>query len=290
MTSFDRNFYLATNPDVASSGMDPEIHYRRYGQFEGRRGCQTDGAVEPAAIGELFPGINSEIHPDDEMYKVVAQNPDIRFPDALYMSTAQWIHEDITHVLRHANVDLKGVNSLLDFASGYGRVTRFWLDQFKATDMWVADVQHGAVDFLTTAFGVNGLYPSHEPTPDLFPRKFDLITVVSLFSHLPEIRTKQWLASLIGALEPGGVLVLSFHGAHLLDPIQRESLTDGILFLPRSESEVLPSVEYGTTYLSHEYWMNQIENIEGAAIVGIYPSGLCGFQDLIVITRSNFKR
>ena len=133
---------------------------------------------------------------------------------------------------------------------------------------------------------MNGLYPLHEPSPSLFPRKFDLITVVSLFSHLPQIRTKQWLVSLIDALEPGGVLVLSFHSSDLLNATQRESLTDGILFLPRSESEVLSSLEYGTTYLSHEYLTREVQSIAGASIVGIYPFGLCEFQDLMVITRS----
>lgn len=286
MSSFDRNFYLATNPDVVASGMDPEEHYRRYGRFEGRKCCQSDHSVEPAAIGELFPGIHSEIHPDDEMFKVVEQNPNIRHPIALYMSTGQWIHEDITNVLRRSKIDLNCVGSVLDFASGYGRVTRFWLGQFKATDMWVADVQHGAVDFLSATFGVHGLYPLHEPTRNFFPRKFDLITVVSLFSHLPQIRTKQWLASLTEALEPGGTLVLSFHGADLLEPGLRSSMNDGILFSSVSESAVLPTCEYGTTYLSHEYLARLLEGMEGINLVEIYPHGLCGFQDLALITRS----
>jgi hypothetical protein len=33
----DPAFYLASNPDVAASGLDPEEHYQRYGRAEGRR-------------------------------------------------------------------------------------------------------------------------------------------------------------------------------------------------------------------------------------------------------------
>jgi hypothetical protein len=34
---FDTKFYLATNPDVASSGLNPLLHYWIYGEAEGRR-------------------------------------------------------------------------------------------------------------------------------------------------------------------------------------------------------------------------------------------------------------
>jgi hypothetical protein len=33
---FDEHYYLAHNPDVARSGVDPLLHYLRNGGFEGR--------------------------------------------------------------------------------------------------------------------------------------------------------------------------------------------------------------------------------------------------------------
>jgi hypothetical protein len=36
MLTFDRDYYLAQNPDVAASGVDAEMHYRQYGYLEGR--------------------------------------------------------------------------------------------------------------------------------------------------------------------------------------------------------------------------------------------------------------
>ena len=32
---FDKDWYLAKNPDVAQAGVDPWLHYVRYGGFEG---------------------------------------------------------------------------------------------------------------------------------------------------------------------------------------------------------------------------------------------------------------
>jgi hypothetical protein len=40
------------------------------------------------------------------------------------------------------------------------------------------------------------------------------------------------------------------------------------------------------TYLSHDYLARLLEGIKGIILVEIYPHGLCGFQDLAVITRS----
>lgn len=36
LLGFDRHYYLANNPDVASSGVDPVWHYMEYGWREGR--------------------------------------------------------------------------------------------------------------------------------------------------------------------------------------------------------------------------------------------------------------
>ena len=284
--NFDRVFYLANNPDVTSSGMDPEIHYYRCGRFEGRKCCEADYSLEPKVLKDLFRDVCSDIHPDDEMFKVIAHNSSILQPEALYLSTGEWIYDDVIRILEFINFDFQQVHSLLDFACGYGRVTRFWLRRFKPLDVWAADVQHSAVRFLSQTLGVHGVYPSHVPSAKLFSRKFDLISVISLFSHLPEHRTKQWLACLVSALEPKGTLVLSFHGVNLLSQEIRTSMDSGILFAPRSESANLPSSEYGVSYLSHDYLISLVDGIEGANLIGIYPRGLCGFQDLAVIMKS----
>ncbi len=36
-SDFDTQKYLDLNPDVANSGVDPEVHFITYGQFENRQ-------------------------------------------------------------------------------------------------------------------------------------------------------------------------------------------------------------------------------------------------------------
>jgi peptidoglycan/xylan/chitin deacetylase (PgdA/CDA1 family)/SAM-dependent methyltransferase len=47
---FDTNFYLQTNPDVAEAGINPLLHYLRFGAFEGRRPRPTSSI----SLGDLY--------------------------------------------------------------------------------------------------------------------------------------------------------------------------------------------------------------------------------------------
>lgn len=187
---FNARYYLEANPDVAASGMDPSVHYRRYGRFEGRRGWLDDDGLANRTLSQEFPNVDTRIHPKDDMFKLVAQNPNIRHPAALYLSTGLWVKECVLRALAEAEIDCQRLEHVLDFASGYGRVTRFWLQEFKAEQLWVSDVQHGAVDHLVETLGVHGIYASHDPASTQFPRLFDLVISISLFTHLPEQRTR----------------------------------------------------------------------------------------------------
>jgi GT2 family glycosyltransferase len=51
---FDPGFYLKTNPDVASAGVNPLTHYLAYGRFEKRKASAT---FDPDAYLEANPGV-----------------------------------------------------------------------------------------------------------------------------------------------------------------------------------------------------------------------------------------
>ena len=63
-SEFDRQYYLAENPDVAAAGVDPYEHYVAFGQAEGR-----------IPYAELELGIASESEFDSQYY--LAENPDV---------------------------------------------------------------------------------------------------------------------------------------------------------------------------------------------------------------------
>jgi SAM-dependent methyltransferase len=284
--NFDLDFYLSQYPDVARSGMDPKIHYQRFGQFEGRKANQDDQGLLSSDMEELFPGVSKIIHPADEMFLFEKNNPNILFPEALYLSNGQFIFDDVLKALDLVGFKLDQAKSFLDFASGYGRVTRFWCQRFPPDSIWAADVQHAGIDFQIKNFGVNGVYSFFDPKEVQLPLKFDLISVISLFTHLPKPRFREWLRFLIDSLSPHGLLIFSVHNENLLEKTEQSLLTDGFLFAPASESGTLPVLEYGTTYVSDYFLEQEIASIDGARILKVLPRGLCDFQDLVVVVRN----
>ena len=64
--NFDAQLYLLHNPDVAAAEMDPLEHYLSYGQFEGRATYQTIGWANQIAADKGF---------DAEYY--LLSNPDV---------------------------------------------------------------------------------------------------------------------------------------------------------------------------------------------------------------------
>jgi SAM-dependent methyltransferase len=174
---------------------------------------------------------------------------------------------------------------LLDFASGYGRVTRFLVREVPPERVWVADVYAGGVRFQEERFGVHGIVSTIRPEDFACAERFDAILVTSLFTHLPDERFVAWLRVLLGLLAPGGMLAFSAHSPQVLPPgaAMPES---GIFFAETSESDSLAKSDYGSTWVTEAFVRSALDRAMAAA--GMTPGsslhrlerGLCNFQDL----------
>lgn len=81
------------------------------------------------------------------------------------------------------------------------------------------------------------------------------------------------------------MLLFSFHGLEQFEagcPIRPES---GFVHGPDSESDVLTSDEYGTTYFSQDYLCRILKATGGVQLETVIPRGLCEFQDLALVRR-----
>ncbi|HEX2164165.1 MAG TPA: class I SAM-dependent methyltransferase [Thermoanaerobaculia bacterium] len=172
---------------------------------------------------------------------------------------------------------------VLDFASGWGRVTRFLVRRRPAADLTVSDIDADAVAFQRRRFGVGG-FPSAERPEDLAcDERFDAVVALSLFSHLPEAGFRAWLGRLAGLVAPGGLLLLSVHGDSELPP-GRSLPPSGIHFEPISETGRLDKASYGSSWVG--------ERFVGEALAGLgrprlawrrFPRGLWHLQDLYLV-------
>lgn len=171
--------------------------------------------------------------------------------------------------------------SMLDFASGYGRVTRFLLDEVPPEAITVADVLPGALSFQRQTLGVHAVPSSVRPEELALPGGFAAIFVTSLFTHLPEARFGAWLAALMARLEPGGVFAFSTHDLALLPSEQRPS--SGICFQPHSEIAQLSTADYGSTWVD-EAFVRAALGATGLPLAAVrFERALCNYQDLWVV-------
>jgi SAM-dependent methyltransferase len=170
---------------------------------------------------------------------------------------------------------------VLDFASGYGRVTRFLLRDLPAERLAVADVYADGVRFQEERFGVHGIVSTIRPEDFACAERFDAILVTSLFTHLPEARFVAWLRVLLGLLAPGGMLAFSAHSPAVL-PRGVEMPESGIFFHETSESGSLATSDYGSTWVTEAFVRSALDRALGTSDGSLHrlERGLCNFQDL----------
>jgi SAM-dependent methyltransferase len=206
----------------------------------------------------------------------------------LYLESGKKIWRTFRRVLEWHFGDLSRVGLLLDFAAGYGRVTRFLVTDLPAERVSVAEIEAEAVRFQEETFGVAGLLSTVCPEEFAPGREFDAVLVSSLFTHLPEERFAAWLAKLLSLVRPGGLLAFSLHDRSLLPEAGAAEFT----FRPESESGSLAKSEYGSTWVSEGYVRARIARIAEIArgeevAVHRIPRGLANYQDLYVVTKGN---
>lgn len=184
---------------------------------------------------------------------------------------------------------------MLDFASGFGRVTRFLVEgpgpgtpPVPAERIWVADVQAAGPAFQHERLGVHALASSADPAAFAPGRRFDAVLCASLFTHLPRPSFERWLARLWELVEPGGVLAFSVNDEAILWP-GRAMPPDGFYFEAVSESRALELAEYGSCWLREEVVREIVARVaagqgEGPTL-SRHPRALWSRQDLYVLTR-----
>ena len=190
----------------------------------------------------------------------------------------------------------KNFSRILDFGCGYGRVGRHLRAFFKNAEIEFTDIKRDAIDFCAKTFRGNGFVSSTDFNDLKFTSKYDLIWVGSVFTHIDHERQKILFDKLFSALQPGGILVFTFHGRRCIE---------------MKDSGKIAYIEEGrwnrivNSYLSmgHGYerygredlgdWgisMNTIESIidlvthrKNARVVALSEAGWANHQDVIAV-------
>jgi len=218
--------------------------------------------------------------PPTRLILLVSGEPDV----AWFLEGGRRAAESLRAALERRGVDLDGLQSILDFGCGCGRVTRHW--KALAGAVHGTDLNPRLVDWcrrrLTFGrFQVNRLRP-----PLAYDGgQFDLVYALSVFTHLPEPLQSPWMSELRRALRPGGHLLLTTHGKRYRDDLtadERRRFEAGDLVVRGSDE---PGRNVCGAYHPERYVRDRLA--EGFTVVDFVAEGASGnpYQDLFLLRK-----
>jgi SAM-dependent methyltransferase len=232
-------------------------------------------------------GVSSEVHPDDLLWSFIAGHSLFPTPD----SAASYYFADGSEsavklrdlVTRHFG---ERPISVMEFASGYGMVTRHIPRALPSAHLVSCDIHPAAVSFIRDKLGVETLQSTHKPEDLDFGRRFDVVFALSFFSHMPENSFGRWLAALYRQVNPGGILVFTAHGLASATSLGNPDIPDsGFWFKPDSEQHDLEGVEYGSTISTPEWVIRTLYTRVGAPLAEARFGYWWQHQDLYVVAK-----
>jgi 2-polyprenyl-3-methyl-5-hydroxy-6-metoxy-1,4-benzoquinol methylase len=246
----------------------------------------TDPAAQ-ARLKELEQEfkISTALHPDDYMFRFhynFGHGVDLYFRSG---------YEDAHHISWTIKEVLPNVSQpkVLEFASGYGRVSRHLQNALPGMDLTMCDVHSGAVEFARESLGIKSA--KSEPLPSKFrldANSYDFVFALSFFSHIRDEIFADWLLKLYSLVRPGGMLMFSTHGETSMEVYdhlkQGYNPTFGYGYRQESEQLDLDTETYGLMSVDFEYVVRQIRKTPGK-IVRFRAGCWWGHQDEWVIQK-----
>lgn len=232
-------------------------------------------------------GVNASISAEDDIFRFFTNHPTSKNPIRDYLSDGWRTMVELQDVLDSYNMSLRHCAHFLEFACGQGRFTRHLARIFTKNQLTVSDVVPGSVDFLKQTMAVDGFYSTIDPAKLTIPGRYEVIFVLSLFSHLPPAVWGAWFRVLYNALAPGGLLIFSTHGEKCARLEGVDWGDSGCKFYSSSESAVLDGHTYGSTFASPDFVTASVHEALGDSVaVNVIQSHFWGNQDAVVLSKA----
>ncbi|WP_164548647.1 class I SAM-dependent methyltransferase [Mesorhizobium sp. M7D.F.Ca.US.005.01.1.1] len=191
--------------------------------------------------------------------------------------------EQLMQAIEKLNVDMDNLK-ILEFAAGYGRLTRHL---HKLCELTVSDIHPEAVEFVSKNFGCRAYVSSKDAEQLRISEQFNIVAVISLFSHLPDRTFGKWLSALYALVAPGGYLIFTTIGesARAINPQIPVPGSDGVAFEAISEQIDLDTQDYGNTTVHPHYVGFQIGRMPGARLVSYEAGPWWKYQDQYIVQK-----
>ncbi len=212
-----------------------------------------------------------------------------------------WYADMIDTAFRECGLDLRGGGRVLDFGCSSGRVVRMLAARRSAAQWLGCDVNAEAVAWARAELpGIEFFDQPLRPPLPLEDATLDAAFAISIWSHYAEAPAATWLAELHRIIRPGGLALLTTHGAGAIahragdsnhgEVAQRPVVVDlyrhGFAFVDVfgvGGDWGVVDAEWGTSFIDPE-WM--LRTVTPAWSVALYrPAAIDQHQDLWVLRR-----
>ena len=174
--------------------------------------------------------------------------------------------------LANSGIDVNRLGSILDFGCGTGRLLVGWYLDNSTRDLCGCDINRELLSWARN--NLPGRIDWHQTslTPELpyASKRFDLIYLVSVFTHLSLASQKPWIQELKRVLRPGGHILITLQGETYVCIFQRHRIDEfhrtGYIETTNSHEG---SNSFGT-YHTFEFARKLFDDFE---IVRYYPKG-----------------
>lgn len=275
----ERATRLEADQPQAAADLYAELLQREPACVAASNGLERLG--DPRRFG-AWMRVNCSIDPRDDLLGFIARGPHGQNPIRAYLADGWRTLSELMLLLERLDRPLLGFDSVLEFACGYGRFTRHLAHALPGR-VAAADILPGSAEFVGRQFGVEAFSSSLEPERIRFPRRYRLVFVLSLFTHLPVEDWGRWLKVLAGAVAPGGLLIFTVHSESLAAAQGVRFDDSGVHFVPSSESPTLDPAHYGTTFTTRAVVERELSSALGQGPLDYAADSFWVGQDAVVV-------
>lgn len=200
-------------------------------------------------------------------------------PDAEeFVAIGKTCATDIQAALRKVGRELGSFERILDFGCGCGRTLVHIRDLAPQAKIEGTDIDANAIRWCREHLKFASFSLSKETPPIGYEAdSFDLIYVISVFTHLDEDYQFRWLEELRRIARPGAIIVLTVNGAK----------NGQGFFFERSYEEGLFPAWYQNTYHSRDYVFENFGKY--FKVLEHLPQSMNAHQDVVVLEKTNSR-
>jgi SAM-dependent methyltransferase len=139
--------------------------------------------------------------------------------EAAYSEADRFVEAVVEELPALGHPGLKN-STVLDFGSGWGRISRVLLSQVAPNRLYAADVDPEMTALVNTTLpGINAMTVDPAPPTVLGDASMDVAVAFSVFSHLSGDAHKAWAREFGRVVRPGGVAAITILGEEFIDVV-----------------------------------------------------------------------